>query len=638
MHSKEAAGCRLCRYRRVQEKRPDRDCLNGEVTVYLTLTFVLFVSLILALVESASVQMAKNYRRADMNRALECVFAEYQKELLENYDVFAIECGYETGTYTEQNILDRLSYYDADNTVGFAASLQAKKSSSTECPRKVILPVNDGRIVAVNAETGKCVSSAFFPKTEANIIAVNPGWAEQDPESWWENLKLSTQAIMTESGVSAAEIKAIGISYQMHGLVCVDKNQHVLRPAIIWCDSRAVPYGQKAFETIGEERCLSHLLNSPGNFTASKLAWIKENEPAIYEQIDKIMLPGDYIAMKLSGEICTTVSGLSEGMFWDFKNNRVADFLMDYYGFDSSLIADIKPTFAEQGRVNAIAAKELGLKEGTPITYRAGDQPNNALSLNVFNPGEIASTAGTSGVVYGVNGEVNYDPQSRVNTFAHVNHTIDQTRLGVLLCINGTGILNSWVKRNIAPEGISYNEMNVLASKAPIGSAGISILPFGNGAERMLNNKEIGCSIRGLDFNTHGKHHIIRAAQEGIVFSFKYGIDIMEQMGIPVKMIHAGHANMFLSSIFRDTLAGVTGATIELYDTDGSVGAAKGAGIGAGIYKDNNEAFATLDKLDVIEPNVAKRQEYADAYAKWKYRLEKSMTGNIPAPVLSSDK
>ena len=258
--------------------------------------------------------------------------------------------------------------------------------------------------------------------------------------------------------------------------------------------------------------------------------------------------------------------------------------------------------------------------------------------MNVFNPGEIASTAGTSGVVYGVNGEVNYDPQSRVNTFAHVNHTIDQTRLGVLLCINGTGILNSWVKRNIAPEGISYNEMNVLASKAPIGSAGISILPFGNGAERMLNNKEIGCSIRGLDFNTHGKHHIIRAAQEGIVFSFKYGIDIMEQMGIPVKMIHAGHANMFLSSIFRDTLAGITGATIELYDTDGSVGAAKGAGIGAGIYKDNNEAFATLDKLDVIEPNVAKRQEYADAYAKWKYRLEKSMTGNIPAPVLSSDK
>ncbi len=477
----------------------------------------------------------------------------------------------------------------------------------------------------VNAESGKCVASAFYPKTEAAIIAVKQGWAEQNPESWWENLKLATQAILAESGVNGGEIEAIGISYQMHGLVCVDKNQKVLRPSIIWCDSRAVPYGQRAFEILGEEQCLSHLLNSPGNFTASKLAWVKENEPQLYEQIYKIMLPGDYIAMRLSGDICTTVSGLSEGMFWDFKNNRIADFLMDYYGFDNSLIAEIKPTFSEQGRVNVSAAKELGLKEGTPITYRAGDQPNNALSLNVFNPGEIASTAGTSGVVYGVNGSVNYDSKSRVNTFAHVNHTSEQTRLGVLLCINGTGILNSWIKRNIAPEGISYNEMNVLAAQAPIGSAGVSILPFGNGAERMLENKEINCSIRGLNFNLHSKQHIVRAAQEGIVFSFKYGIDIMEEMGIPVQKIHAGHANMFLSSIFRDTLAGVTGATIELYDTDGSVGAAKGAGIGAGIYKDNNEAFATLEKLDVIEPNQSKRQEYLDAYERWKHRLEKSM-------------
>lgn len=475
----------------------------------------------------------------------------------------------------------------------------------------------------VNVDSGKCVASSFFPKTEAEIKAVQPGWAEQDPDSWWSYLKSATHAVMTESGVAANDIAAIGISYQMHGLVCVDKNQQVLRPAIIWCDSRAVPYGQKAFETLGEATCLSHLLNSPGNFTASKLAWVKEHEPEIYERIDKIMLPGDYIAMKMSGTICTTISGLSEGMLWDFKKNEVASLLMDYYGFDSKLIPEIKPTFSEQGRVNSWAAKELGLKEGIPITYRAGDQPNNALSLNVFNSGEIASTAGTSGVVYGVNGEVNYDPKSRVNTFAHVNHTTDQTRLGVLLCINGTGILNSWVKRVVAPEGISYNDMNDLATQAPIGSSGVSILPFGNGAERMLENKEIGCSIHGVNFNLHGKHHIIRAAQEGIVFSFKYGIDIMERMGIPVQKIHAGHANMFLSPIFRETLAGITGATIELYDTDGSVGAAKGAGMGAGIYKDNNDAFASLEKLAVIEPNLKYRAEYDEAYARWKEALER---------------
>ena len=471
----------------------------------------------------------------------------------------------------------------------------------------------------VDAQSGKCVASAFYPKSEAAIIAVKPGWAEQEPASWWENLKLATADIMASSAVCPEDIKAIGISYQMHGLVCVDKDKNPLRPSIIWCDSRAVPYGQKAFDALGHEQCLSHLLNSPGNFTASKLAWVKENEPELYSKIYKIMLPGDFIAMKLTGEISTTISGLSEGMMWDFSESRTAKMLLDYYGIDESLIPEIRPTFAEQGRVSAAAAAELGLAEGIPVTYRAGDQPNNALSLNVFNPGEIASTAGTSGVVYGVLGEVNYDPKSRVNTFAHVNHTPEQTRLGVLLCINGTGILNSWMKRNVAPEGISYAEMNDLAATAPIGSAGVSILPFGNGAERMLENREVGSSVHGVNFNVHSKAHLLRAAQEGIVFSFKYGIEVMEQMGMNVNKIHAGHANMFLSPIFRDTLAGVTGAVIDLYDTDGSVGAAKGAGIGAGIYKDNSEAFATLEKLAVIEP--ARQDEYTQAYELWKSRM-----------------
>ena len=429
--------------------------------------------------------------------------------------------------------------------------------------------------------------------------------------------------VMSDASVKGEDVKAIGISYQMHGLVCVDKDMNVLRPSIIWCDSRAVPYGEKALESIGRDVCLSRLLNSPGNFTAAKLAWVKENEPDVYERIYKIMLPGDYIAMKLSGVINTTISGLSEGMFWDFKNKEVAGFLLDYFGFDKSLIADIVPTFSVQSEVCAAAAAELGLKEGTPISYRAGDQPNNALSLNVFNPGEIASTAGTSGVVYGVLGDVNYDDRSRVNTFAHVNYTDELDRLGVLLCINGTGILNAWVRRNVAPEGISYSDMNEMTASVPIGSDGVTIIPFGNGSERVLENREIGCSIHGLNFNKHGKAHIMRAAQEGIVFSFCYGMEVMQQMGMDIKKIHAGRANMFLSDIFRNTLAGVSGATIELYETDGSVGAAKGAGMGCGIYKDNNEAFATLKKLSVIEPDESRRGEYLEAYASWKETLQK---------------
>lgn len=477
----------------------------------------------------------------------------------------------------------------------------------------------------VDATTGKCVSSAFFPKVEAEIISLRQGWAEQHPEEWWKHLKQATAAVMAESGADPRDIKAIGISYQMHGLVCVDKDRNVLRPAIIWCDSRGVPYGERAFNELGADKCLGHLLNSPGNFTATKLAWVKENEPTLFERIDKIMLPGDYIAMRLTDRLCTTVSGLSEAMLWDFRKGAVADFLLEYLGFDSSIIPEIVPTFAVQGTVTAKAAAELGLAEGIPVAYRAGDQPNNALSLNVFNPGEIASTAGTSGVVYGVNGEVNYDPKSRVNTFAHVNHTDEATRLGVLLCINGTGILNSWIKRNVAPEGIGYAEMNDIAAGVPIGAEGVSILPFGNGAERVLQNREIGSSIHGVNFLRHGKAHLLRAAQEGIVFSFQYGIEIMEAMGMKVNKIHAGHANMFLSPLFRNTLAGVSGATIELYNTDGSVGAAKGAGIGAGIYADNNEAFATLDRIEVIEPVEADRAAYADAYGRWKERLNEQL-------------
>lgn len=472
----------------------------------------------------------------------------------------------------------------------------------------------------VNADSGKCVSSAFFPEKEAPILAVKAGWAEQDPESWWQYAKQALQKIMSEASVKAEDIKAIGISYQMHGLVCVDKQQKALRPAIIWCDSRAVPYGEKAFNDLGAEKCLSHLLNSPGNFTAAKLAWVKENEPEVYNNIYKVMLPGDYLAMRLSGTINTTVSGLSEGMFWDFKENQVADFLLDYYGFDKNLIADIVPTFSVQSEVSEEAAAELGLQAGTPITYRGGDQPNNALSLNVFNPGEIASTAGTSGVVYGVLGNVNYDKKSRVNMFAHVNHTAEQTRLGVLGICNGTGILNAWIHRNITAD-ISYAEMNDLGATVPIGSEGVQILPFGNGAERILENKEIGCSIHNLNFNRHNKAHLVRAAQEGIVFSFCYGMEIMQQMGMDIQKIHAGKANMFLSPLFRNTLAGVSGATIELFDTDGSVGAAKGAGIGAGIYKDHDEAFATLNKLEVIEPDEKNRSAYQAAYASWKEKL-----------------
>lgn len=475
----------------------------------------------------------------------------------------------------------------------------------------------------VEAETGICVASDFFPKTEAPIKSVKPGWAEQNPDDWYEYLKQATLNVLSASGVDARDIKAIGFSYQMHGLVIIDKKGRLLRNAIIWCDSRGVPYGNEAFETLGHEICLQKLLNSPGNFTASKLKWVKENEPEIFGKIHKIMLPADYIAFRMTGEIVTNPEGLSEYMLWDFKNHEPAAFLMNYFGFDSKILPEIRDTFCLQGKLTEAAANELGLLPGTPVTYRAGDQPNNALSLNVFNPGEVASTAGTSGVVYGINDTTDYDPHSRVNNFAHVNHTAEQTRIGVMTCINGTGILNSWCRKNIAPD-CSYSQINQLAEQVPVGSLGISVLPFGNGAERVLENRNIGCSFHGINFNIHDRRHLLRAAQEGIVFSFMYGMEIMKGIGLMLDKIHAGNANMFLSPVFRETLASVSGAKIELYDTDGAIGAAKGAGIGLGIYKDNNEAFSSLQLIEETLP-ANDRTPYLEAYSRWKEILTKQL-------------
>jgi xylulokinase len=480
----------------------------------------------------------------------------------------------------------------------------------------------------INADTGRCVASAFHPKKEMKISAPMAGWAEQDPEQWWSNLILATGDVLQSAEIDPSSIGAIGIAYQMHGLVLVDKNRKLLRSSIIWCDSRAVPYGDHAMKTLGEEQCLSHLLNSPGNFTASKLSWVIMNEPQIYEKAYKFMLPGDYIAMKLTGEINTTISGLSEGIMWDFKENSLAGFLLEYYGIHEHLVPDIVPTFSEQGRLSASAAEELGLVPGIQVAYRAGDQPNNAFSLNVLNPGEIAATAGTSGVVYGVSDEVKYDPQSRVNTFAHVNHSPELNRLGVLLCINGTGIQYSWLKQNLAQREMNYPALNDLASTAPVGSEGVLMLPFGNGAERMLGNRNVGATIKNINFNIHSEAHLARAAQEGVAFSMQYGMEIMHEIGIHPSVIRAGMANMFLSPVFRETLAEISGATIELYDTDGSMGAANGAGIGSGTFGSFSEAFDNLNKMMAIEPSGKHSGKYMETFRAWKDVLELCLVNN----------
>lgn len=474
------------------------------------------------------------------------------------------------------------------------------------------------KVSLLDIKQGICLSSSTNPKSEMRISAPEKGFAEQDPEMWWKYICEGINDIGTQCDLK--KVVSIGITYQMHGLVAVDKDVKPIRDAIIWCDSRAVGIGAEALESIGYDKCMSHLLNSPGNFTASKLAWVKRNEPELFARIWKFMLPGDYAAYRLSGEVATTETGLSEQILWDFKESCRADFVADYYGIPKELFPEIVPSIGVAAHTSKETEELLGIPAGTPISYRAGDQPNNAFSLNVLNPGEIAATGGTSGVVYGVTDCPKADPASRVNTFLHVNNTAEAARLGVLLCINGTGIMNSWIHRNVTPN-IGYAEMNDLASTAPVGSDGLLVLPFGNGAERVLENRYTGAKLAGVDLVRHSTAHILRATQEGIAFSFCYGIDIMKNLGLQPNVIRAGKANLFLSPLFRSTLATLCDAKIELFNTDGALGAARGAALGAGFYSSADEAFSTLTKVGEVEPEAAWKSALAESYEKWKANI-----------------
>lgn len=476
----------------------------------------------------------------------------------------------------------------------------------------------------VDARTLKSIKVVSYPKREMKMISHQAGWAEQHPEDWWKAIKAATKELLSSTKIDGKKVASIGISYQMHGLVAVDKNQEVVRPSIIWCDSRAVEIGNKALKKLGKKYCYKNYLNGPGNFTASKLKWVKDNEPKLYKTIDKIMLPGDYIAMRMSGEINSTIGNLSEGVLWDFRKNKPAKKLLKYYGIDEALLPEVKPSFSVQATLSQGAARSLKLASGTPISYRAGDQPNNALSLGVIEPGDVAGTGGTSGVVYAVTDKLIADKKNRVNSFAHVNYSKKDPRIGILLCINGAGSMYAWLRNNIAPTDTAYETLEKQASKIKIGSDGLSVLPFGNGAERMFNNKNVGAHFKGLQLNTHSKAHMYRATLEGIAFAFVYGMKAMNKMGIDTSKLKVGNDNLFRSKVFSQTISNITGAPIEIIETTGATGAALGSAYGIGQFKKLGDAFKNLKVEKVIKPQTKNEEELA-AYKRWKKELKQHL-------------
>lgn len=475
------------------------------------------------------------------------------------------------------------------------------------------------KVALVKASSGTCVLSLNEPTEEMEIQAIQHDWAEQNPERWWQHTCAAIKRILKETKISASEIISIGIAYQMHGLVIVDKDGQIIRNSIIWCDSRSVAIGNKAFSDLGKKKCSNLFFNSPGNFTASKLKWVQENEPKKYDQIHKYMLPGDYIAYKLSGVINTTKNGLAEGILWNYKHARVADEILDYYSISKNLTPDIVENFSIQGSVNKAASIETGLMEGTPITYRAGDQPNNALTLGVLKAGEVAVTGGTSGVIYALTEQNEFEEIERVNQFAHVNYTASNPYVGRLLNINGAGIQYRWLLKHT--NAASYDDMNEAARKIPIGCDGVICLPFGNGAERMFHNRVIGSQFLNLNLNRHNNGHLYRASLEGIAFAFVYGMELLKKDNTEIQVIRAGNDNLFRSKIFSETIATLTGHEIEIYNTTGAVGAARASGLTDGDFQKFNNKVVENDHVITYKP-LQEKQPFLMAYGIWKKELE----------------
>lgn len=473
---------------------------------------------------------------------------------------------------------------------------------------------------------GKEIASAKAPiDGEMEIISTSSGFAEQNPEDWWAMLTHGIKQLK-EQGHNLANVKAIGIAYQMHGLVAMNDSFIPLRPAIIWCDSRAIPLGEKAFQEIGEEKALKKLLNSPGNFTAAKLAWVKNNEPDIYNKIAFIGLPGDWLAARLTGQLNATVSGLSEGIFIDHSTGQISNDVLNAFSIDKNFIKQPGESFRRFGKVLPTWCDEFGFNADAEVCYVAGDQPNNAFSLSAINPGEVAINAGTSGVLYAVSETPVVDMQQRVNTFAHVTHTTNKPSFGVLACVNGTGIQYSWLRHMLANNGdLSFIDLNNLAKTAPPGCDGLHVFSFGNGAERILNNRNIGASFTNINFHKHGPQHLIRAAQEGIAFSLVYCIEIFKEIGIEIKVLKAGSANLFNSPLFRQIVADTSGIPVEVINADGALGAARGAMVGSqaiDIKTIGSEMIQTVARVEPSENTQLYRQIYNEWLGELQHQLQ----------------
>lgn len=473
-------------------------------------------------------------------------------------------------------------------------------------------------------EAGNTIASALgeYPLYQPNV-----GWAEQDPEDWWKATFSTIKAVLGKSGVNPSDVKGVGLSGQMHGAVLLDKDNQVLRKAIIWCDQRSSAECDQITSIIGKERLIEITANPAlTGFTASKVMWVKNNEPEIFEKVKKILLPKDYIRFKLTGEFATEVSDASGMQFMDIPKRKWSSEVLDKLGIDKGLLGDVYESQEVSGKVHKAAAELTGLKEGTPVVGGAGDQAAGAVGNGIVRPGVISSTIGTSGVVFAFSENVSIDPKGRVHTFCHA---VPNT-WHIMGVTQGAGLSLKWFRDNFCIEekrtaelmGIDpYVLMDQEADRVEAGCSGLIYLPYMMG-ER---TPHLDPNAKGVFFGLSAKHEkqdMLRAVMEGVVYSLKDCLEIIKEMGVDVSEVRASGGGG-KSKLWRQMQSDVFGTEITTINSSegGALGVALLAGVGTGVYSSVPEACDAIIKV--------KTRQAADMALNAKYQKFYNIYGSL---------
>jgi len=468
------------------------------------------------------------------------------------------------------------------------------------------------RAVVVDSE-GRLISGAS--SEHAPFRAEHPGWAEQDPEDWWRAAQEAIRGALAAAPEPRQPIGALALTGQMHGAVMLDEDGGVLRPALIWCDTRTQPECDWLTERIGYERLIELTCNPAlPNFTLTKLLWVKTHQPEIFARIRHVMCPKDYVRYRLTGEFAIDVQEASGTLLLDVTHRRWSQPVAEAAGISESWLPRVFESPEICARISESGAAATGLKAGTPVAAGAGDQGAGAVGMGILRPGSVSATIGTSGVVFAATAEPTKDPKGRLHTFCHavpgVWHVMGVTQ--------SAGLSLRWL-RDTFFAGCSYDALSEAAAKVPAGSEGLAWAPYLLGERTPHLDPEVRAAFTGIGMQ-HTAAHFTRAVLEGVAYSLQDTFTLFAELGIPVSGIRLGGGGA-RGGLWRNIQAGVYGHAVEILTAEegGAFGCALMAGVGAGHWSSLDEACGVaIEVAQRIRPEAAEAAAYKTGYASWR--------------------